>query len=84
MILEDNFKIKNCNSITYLYKEIKSFIHSPLVWNSSDRIMVDNMSQNLDIKQKKKLKEIVWTWREAHKHKDLSEWVIQNMIDSIL
>jgi hypothetical protein len=31
------------------------------------------MSQNLEIKQKKKLKEIIGTWREAHKYKDLSE-----------
>ena len=45
--------------------------------------MIDNMSQKLDLKQRKKLNEIVWTWREAHKHKVLSEWVIQNMIDSI-
>lgn len=30
-ILEDWFKLKNSNSIAYLYKEIKSFIHSPIV-----------------------------------------------------
>ncbi len=84
VILEDNFKIKNCNSITFIYKEIKSFIHSPLVWDLSDRIMVDKMSQNLNLKQKKKLKEIIGTWKDAHKHKELKEWVIQNMIDSIL
>jgi hypothetical protein len=84
LVLEDNFKIKNCNSINYLYKEIKSFMHSPLVWSISDRVIVDNLSKNLDIKQKKKLNEIIGTWKEAHKHKELSEWVIQNMIDSIL
>jgi hypothetical protein len=27
MILQDEFKLKNCNSIVYLYREIKSFIH---------------------------------------------------------
>ncbi len=30
-ILEDEFKAKNCNSIKFLYWEIKSFIHSPIV-----------------------------------------------------
>jgi hypothetical protein len=29
--LEDGFKRKNSNSITYLYKEIKGFIHTPVV-----------------------------------------------------
>lgn len=30
-ILQDDFKAKNCNSITYLYRELKAFIHSPIV-----------------------------------------------------
>lgn len=30
-ILSDGFKAKNANSIAYLYNEIKSFIHSPVV-----------------------------------------------------
>lgn len=28
-ILSDKFKAKNCNKIAYIYKELKSFIHSP-------------------------------------------------------
>lgn len=31
IILQDNFKAKNCNKLAYLYKEIKSFIHSPII-----------------------------------------------------
>lgn len=30
-ILEDDFKSKNCNKLAYLYWEIKSYIHSPVV-----------------------------------------------------
>lgn len=30
-ILSDDFKSRNCNSIRYLYNEIKSYIHSPVV-----------------------------------------------------
>jgi hypothetical protein len=30
-ILEDEFKAKNCNKVRYLYGELKSFIHSPVV-----------------------------------------------------
>jgi len=30
-ILENDFKASNCNSIKYLYWEIKSFIHSPII-----------------------------------------------------
>lgn len=30
-ILKDSFKAKNCNSLKYLYSELKAFIHSPLV-----------------------------------------------------
>lgn len=30
-ILQDDFKAKNCNKIAYLYGEMKSFIHSPIV-----------------------------------------------------
>lgn len=30
-ILSDPFKLKNSNKINYLYREIKSFIHSPVV-----------------------------------------------------
>lgn len=30
-ILKDSFKAKNCNSLKYLYAELKAFIHSPLV-----------------------------------------------------
>ena len=30
-ILSDDFKAKNCNSIKYLYNEIKAYIHSPVI-----------------------------------------------------
>ena len=30
-ILQDDFKAQNCNSIAYLYKQMKAFIHSPIV-----------------------------------------------------
>ena len=30
-VLQDEFKAKNCNSIKYLYNEIKAYIHSPLI-----------------------------------------------------
>lgn len=30
-ILSDQFKAKNCNKLAYLYWEIKSFIHSPII-----------------------------------------------------
>ncbi len=30
-ILSDSFKVKNCNKLAYLYWELKSFIHSPIV-----------------------------------------------------
>nr|DAR72274.1 MAG TPA: hypothetical protein [Caudoviricetes sp.] len=30
-ILEDEFKAKNCNKLSYLRKEISAFIHSPMV-----------------------------------------------------
>jgi hypothetical protein len=30
-ILEDDFKAKNCNGIVYLYRELKSYIHSPVI-----------------------------------------------------
>jgi len=30
-ILSDQFKAKNCNKLAYLYGELKSFIHSPVV-----------------------------------------------------
>lgn len=30
-ILSDDFKARNCNSLKYLYREMKSFIHSPAI-----------------------------------------------------
>ena len=30
-ILQDDFKAKNCNKLAYLYGELKSYIHSPIV-----------------------------------------------------
>lgn len=30
-ILSDSFKLKNCNKLKYLYKEMKAYIHSPVV-----------------------------------------------------
>lgn len=30
-ILSDQFKAKNCNKLAYLYWELKSFIHSPII-----------------------------------------------------
>jgi gas vesicle protein len=35
-VLSDNFKAKNCNSIKYLYNEIKSFIHSPVIQSNQE------------------------------------------------
>lgn len=35
--LEDWFKAKNCNKIAYVYGELKSFIHSPIVEEKDDR-----------------------------------------------
>jgi len=34
IILKDSFKQKNCNSLKYLYGEMKSFIHSPVIKKS--------------------------------------------------
>ena len=33
-ILSDDFKAKNCNSLKYLYSQMKSYIHSPIVSNT--------------------------------------------------
>lgn len=33
-ILSDQFKAKNCNKLSYLYWELKSFIHSPVIETS--------------------------------------------------
>lgn len=33
-ILSDKFKSKNCNSLKYLYDQMKSFIHSPIISNA--------------------------------------------------
>jgi hypothetical protein len=30
-ILSDSFKAKNCNKLAYLYGELKSYIHSPII-----------------------------------------------------
>lgn len=84
IILEDDFKVKNCNSIKYLYWEIKSFIHSPLVWVNAEKVMIEDMSQNLSWDQKRKLREIIWWWKERNKHKELSSGVLTNMINSVL
>lgn len=35
IILQDPFKAKNSNKLAYLYKEIKSFIHSPIIKKKS-------------------------------------------------
>ncbi len=34
-ILSDSFKAKNCNSLKYLYNQMKSFIHSPVISNTT-------------------------------------------------
>ena len=36
-ILQDGFKAKNCNKISYLHGELKGFIHSPVVEVQDDR-----------------------------------------------
>ena len=33
-ILSDKFKSKNCNSLKYLYNQMKSYIHSPIISNT--------------------------------------------------
>ena len=33
-ILSDKFKSKNCNSLKYLYDQMKSYIHSPIISNA--------------------------------------------------
>jgi hypothetical protein len=30
-VLKDSFKARNSNSIVYLYKEVKAYIHSPAI-----------------------------------------------------
>lgn len=37
-ILQDEFKAKNCNKLKYLYWELKSFIHSPVVETEGNRV----------------------------------------------
>lgn len=36
-VLRDAFKAKNCNRLSYLRKEIESFIHSPIVQPTNDK-----------------------------------------------
>ena len=33
-ILSDKFKSKNCNNLKYLYDQMKSYIHSPIISNA--------------------------------------------------
>jgi hypothetical protein len=35
-ILSDQFKAKNCNKLAYLYWELKSYIHSPVIETKSN------------------------------------------------
>ena len=83
-VLEDNFKQKNCNSVIYLYKEIKGFIHSPVVDIKWDHQMIRKAFDPLTNKQQKKVKEIINTWKLTNPHKELTEWTLNNMINSIL
>lgn len=39
-ILSDEFKAKNCNSINYLYRELKSYIVAPIVPTESKKTVV--------------------------------------------
>ncbi len=84
LILDDDFKVKNCNSIKYLYWELKSFIHSPIVWINKEKVMIEDMSTELNSDQKRKLREIAWWWKEKNKHKELTPWILTNMINSVL
>lgn len=84
LILEDDFKIKNCNSIKYLYSELKSFIHSPIVWWNKEILMIEDLSIWLTEDQKRKLREIVRWWKEKNKHKELTTGILKNMINSVL
>ena len=40
-ILSDSFKSKNCNSIRYLYGDLKSVIHSPIIRKSGNLAVAD-------------------------------------------
>jgi hypothetical protein len=84
LILDDDFKVKNSNSIKYLYWELKSFIHSPIVWINKEKVMIEDMSSELNSDQKRKLREIAWWWKEKNKHKELTPWILTNMINSVL
>ena len=83
-VLEDGFKQKNCNSIKFLYWEIKSFMHSPVVEVNWNQQMIRKAFEPLTNKQKVKVREIIKTWKYSNPHKELSEWVLNNMIDSIM
>lgn len=37
-ILQDEFKAKNCNKLAYLYGELKSYIHSPVVEKKNKKV----------------------------------------------
>lgn len=40
-ILSDQFKAKNCNKLAYLYWELKSFIHSPVIKTKEKESVMD-------------------------------------------
>ncbi len=83
-ILEDSFKQKNCNSIKFLYNEIKSFIHSPVVEVKWDGQMIRKAFDSLDAKVQKKVRETIKTWKYTNPHKELTEWILNNMINHVL
>ena len=83
-VLEDAFKQKNCNSIKFLYWEIKAFIHSPAVGIKWNQKMIRKAFDSLNEKQTLKIKEIIKIWKYSNGHKELTKWILDNMINSIL
>jgi len=49
-----------------------------------DKNMLETMLSLLSETQKNQVREIVKTWQATNKHKKLTEWIITNMIESIL
>lgn len=83
-VLQDTFKQKNSNSIKYLYWEIKSFIHYPAVQINWEQTACREMFDLLSDIQKQKVQKIIKTWKSSYPQKELTKWVLENMINSIL
>ena len=59
-------------------------MHSPVVEVNWNQQMIRKAFEPLTNKQKVKVREIIKTWKYSNPHKELSEWVLNNMIDSIM